>query len=57
MTRGILRDEKSVLLANSEHVIWRILRNSASDREFWMLVRNLDACANFASGNIMSGKF
>ena len=57
MTRGILRDEKSVIVANSEHVIWRILSNSASDGELWMLVWNLDACANFASGSIMSGKF
>jgi len=57
MTRGILRDEKSVILANSEHAIWGILRNSASGGEFWMLVRNLDTCANFASGNMMSGEF
>ena len=57
MTRGILRDEKSVIVANSEHVIWQILSNSASDGELWMLVWNLDACANFASGSIMSGKF
>ena len=27
MTRGILRDENSVILANREHAIWRILRD------------------------------
>ena len=48
---------KICILAKSEHVIWRILRNSASAGEFWMFVRTLDACANFASGNMMSGKF
>ena len=48
---------KICVLANSEHVIWRILRNSAPAGEFWMIVRTLDACADFASGNMMSGKF
>jgi len=34
---------------------WIYSEHSASDGEFWMLVQNLDACADFASGNIMSG--
>ena len=48
---------KICTLANSEHVIWRFLKDSASAGEFWMLARTLDACANFASGNMMPGKF
>ena len=32
---------KICILASSEHVIWRILRNSASAGKFWMLVRTL----------------
>ena len=50
---------KICILANFEHVTvtWRFLKDPASAGEFWMLARTLDACANFASGNMMSGKF
>ena len=51
----ILRDENFTL-----DLFWRGLwiyseNIQPPDGDFWMLVRNLDACAELASGNIMSG--
>ena len=51
----ILRDENF-----TQDLFWRSLWVYSEDiqppdGDFWMLVRNLDACAELASGNIMSG--